>query len=126
MSINDKSENFIYKTENNAPDLEEEKIIYKNITSNNFYLKTYNNINKKQKIKIVRNKTAPKLYKMKYHIQKKPLNQKSSYINPANSLLDNEQNYKDTLFLEVIRSQKNIKNINQKLNELKTNYKSLE
>ena len=126
MAEINKSENTINRIENNIYDLEKDTC-YKNNHKNNIYLKTYNNFYNKPKIKIVKNKTpSSKLYKVKYPSLKKSLKEKNSIYNPSYSLLDNEQNYKDRLFLEVIREQKKIKEMNKELKILLNDYSLLE
>ena len=126
MAEINKSENTINRIENNIYGLEKDTC-YKNNHKNNIYLKTYNNFYNKPKIKIVKNKTpSSKLYKVKYPSLKKSLKEKNSIYNPSYSLLDNEQNYKDRLFLEVIREQKKIKEMNKELKILLNDYSLLE
>ena len=126
MAEINKSENTINRIENKIYGLEKDTC-YKNNHKNNIYLKTYNNFYNKPKIKIVKNKTpSSKLYKVKYPSLKKSLKEKNSIYNPSYSLLDNEQNYKDRLFLEVIREQKKIKEMNKELKILLNDYSLLE
>ena len=124
MSIND--ENLKVNEFNSYNFDEEDNNNTQNFYSNNIYLKTFTNFHKKPKIKIIKNKIAPNLYKTKYSTPKKKMNLKNSFINPSYSLFDNEQHDRDSLFIKIIRMKKNINNINNELNELKTNYNSLE
>ena len=125
MSINDKSENIKSNEFNSFNANEEENNETKNIY-NNIYLKTFSNFHRKRKIRIIKNKIASDLYKIKYSTPKKKMKIKNSINNPSYSLFDNEQHDKDSLFLEIKRIQKKIKNINNELKELQTNYNSLE
>ena len=125
MSINDKSENIKSNEFNSFNANEEENNETKNIY-NNIYLKTFSNFHRKRKIRIIKNKIASDLYKIKYSTPKKKMKIKNSINNPSYSLFDNEQHDKDNLFLEIKRIQKKIKNINNELKELQTNYNSLE
>ena len=125
MSINDKSENIKSNEFNSFNANEEENNETKNIY-NNIYLKTFSNFHRKRKIRIIKNKIASDLYKIKYSTPKKKMKIKNSINNPSYSLFDNEQHDKDSLFLEIKRFQKKIKNINNELKELQTNYNSLE
>ena len=93
-----------------------------NTHSNNLYLKTYNNFYQ-PKIKRNKNKTPlSNLYKVKYNLRRKLTEQKNYIFNPSFSLLYDDQNYKDNLFLEVVRTQKNIKSINKELKVLQDDY----
>ena len=123
MSINN-TENYINKLENTANSLEIENY-YKKSHSNNIYLKTYSNFYHKPKLRIIKNKTPSS--KFHYPSLRKALNEKKNSIyNPSYSLLDNEQNYKDSLFLEVIKAQKIIKDLNKELKILQEDYDILE
>ena len=126
MSINH-SENYINKVDNTANSLEIENY-YKKSHSNNIYLKTYSNFYHKPKIRIIKNKTpSSKLHIFHYPSLRKTLTEKKNSIyNPSYSLIDNEQNYKDSLFLEVIKAQKNIKEINKELKIVQDDYDILE
>ena len=125
MSNADRLENS-NRIEYNTCDSEEDNY-YKKSYSNNMYHKTYNNFYRKNKIKIIKNKTPKNFFKIKYPSLSKSLKEKKdSVFTPSYSLIDNEQNNKDTLFLEVIKSQKNIQNINSKLKDLKSDIKILE
>ena len=126
MSINH-SENYINKVDNTANSLEIENY-YKKSHSNNIYLKTYSNFYHKPKIRIIKNKTpSSKLHIFHYPSLRKTLTEKKNSIyNPSYSLLDNEQNYKDSLFLEVIKAQKIIKDLNKELKILQEDYDILE
>ena len=134
MSINDKTENNINRTEYSTLYKEDEENNYRknnSNNSNNIYLKTVNNFYKKPKIRIIKNKnkTPSKLYKIRYRypsLRRSLREKKNNIFNPSYSLLENEQNYKDSLFLEVIREQKNKQLINKKLKELYNDYNSLE
>ena len=110
MSINDKSENIKSNEFNSFNANEEENNETKNIY-NNIYLKTFSNFHRKRKIRIIKNKIASDLYKIKYSTPKKKMKIKNSINNPSYSLFDNEQHDKDSLFLEIKRFQKKIKNI---------------
>ena len=126
MSINH-SENYNNKIENSATSIETENF-YKKSYSNNIYLKTYSNFYHKPKIRIIKNKTpSSKLHLFHYpSLRKKLIDKKNSIYNPSYSLLNNEQNYKDSLFLEVIKSKKNIKEINKELKIIYDDYNILE
>ena len=105
----------------------EEDNYYKNSYSSNLYQRTYNNFFRNPRIKIIKNKSLNK-YKIKHPSLTKSLKVKikNSIFNPSFSLIDDEQNNKDRLFLEVIKSQQNIQNINTKLKNLKSNIYFLE
>ena len=125
MSIIDKTENNINRNEYSTLYKKDEEIN----NSNNIYLKTVNNFNKKPKFRIIKNKTPSKTYKIRYRypsLRRSLKEKKNNIFNPSYSLLENEQNYKDSLFLEVMREQKNKQLINKKLKELYSDYNSLE
>ena len=124
MSINNKA----FERNNNiieitSHSIDNENYCKNNIYSNNLYLKTYNNFYPKPKIKRNKNKTPSlNLYKVKYNLRKKLTEQKNYIFNPSFNLLYDDQNYKDNLFLEVVRTQKNIKAINKELKLLQDDY----
>jgi chromosome segregation ATPase len=112
---------------NNCTYDSEEDNYFRKSYSNTLYLRTFNNFHKNPRIRIIKNKTLKK-YKIKHPSLTKSLKQKTknSIFNPSYSLLENEQNNKDTLFLEVIQTQNNIQNMNSKLKNIKSNIYFLE
>ena len=112
---------------NNCTYDSEEDDYFRKSYSNNLYQRTFNNFHRNPRIRIIKNKT-PKKYKIKHPSLTKSLKQKTknSIFNPSFSLLENEQNNKDTLFLEVIQTQNNIQNMNSKLKNMKSNIFFLE
>ena len=132
MSTIDKSQNYTNKTEYNTfykeDEVEDEENNNKksHLNNINLYFKTFNNFFKKPKIKLIKNNKTPiKLYKIKYSSLRKSSGEKKYIFKPHSSLFDNEQNYKDSLFLEIIRGKKNTKEINQKLKQLYNDYYTL-
>ena len=125
MSTVNKSENNINRIENDTCGIEIEN--YKKSHSNNIYLKTYSNFYNNPKIKIIKNKTpSSNIYRMKYPSLKISKENKNSIYNPSYGLMENEQNCKDSLLLEVKNTQKKIKEINKELKELQEDYNILE
>lgn len=90
--------------------------------SSNIYLKTSNDFYHKPQLKKIKNKTpSSHLYKINYNSMRKSFTEHKNSIQSF-ILLNNEQDYKDKLFLEVVRVQKDIKAINKELKILQDDY----
>lgn len=93
------------------------------------FLHTYSYFYKKPKIKVVKNRTQTKFYKANY-----PQTSKSTRSNfrgyssfaPPSHIFNVELKDKDALFLDLVRSQNNMKSFNKEIKEVKNDYKYLQ
>ena len=98
-------------------------------SSKKSFLHTYSYFYKKPKIKVVKNKTQTKFYKANYpqtSISTRSKIRSNSSFAPPSHIFNVELKDNDALFLDLVRSQNNMKSFNKEIKDIKNDYKYLQ
>ena len=102
---------------------------YRKSSSKKSYFQTCSYFYKKPKIKVIKNRTQTKFYKANYPQTSKSIRSKirgySSFAPPSH-IFNVELKDNDALFLDLVRSQNNMKTFNKEIKEIRNDYQYLQ